>query len=51
MRLRSRRTPPAAPAAAALTLLAAGPHAVTGWLGGELTFRKRIGVVPAADLT
>lgn len=48
MRLRSRRTPPAA---AALTLLAAGPHAVTGWLGGELTFRKRIGVVPAADLT
>ena len=34
--------------AAALTLASAAVLAMTGWLGGELTFRHRIGVVPAA---
>jgi uncharacterized membrane protein len=32
--------------AMALTGLAGGLLAVTGWLGGELVFRQRIGVVP-----
>ena len=32
--------------ARALSLVAAAMLAVTGWLGGELTFRQRIGVVP-----
>jgi uncharacterized membrane protein len=32
--------------AIALTAVAALMLAVTGWLGGELTFRKRIGMVP-----
>lgn len=43
LRIRSRTTP--APAAT-LTLLGAALLAVTGWLGGELAFRKRIGMVP-----
>lgn len=33
-------------AAMALTGLAGGLLAVTGWLGGELVFRQRVGVVP-----
>ncbi|MGH2381271.1 MAG: DUF2231 domain-containing protein [Candidatus Limnocylindria bacterium] len=33
-------------AAMALTAGAAGILAVTGWLGGELAFRERIGVIP-----
>lgn len=37
-------------AAATLTLAAAVLLAVTGWLGGELTFRKRIGVTRDADM-
>jgi len=35
--------------AMALSLLAAVLLAGTGWLGGELVFRKRIGVVPLAE--
>ena len=37
----ARRVPPTA---IALTLLAAALLAVTGWLGGELSYRHRIGV-------
>jgi uncharacterized membrane protein len=33
----------------ALSALAAALVGVTGWLGGELTFRERIGVVPLDD--
>jgi uncharacterized membrane protein len=43
----SRRRVPAA--AMALSALAAALVGVTGWLGGELTFRERIGVVPLDD--
>lgn len=32
-----------------LTMAAAVLLGITGWLGGELTFRERIGVVPLAD--
>ncbi len=35
--------------AVALSMLAAVLVAGTGWLGGELVFRKRIGVVPLAE--
>jgi len=37
------------PVARVLTLAAAGLLAVTGWLGGELAFRERVGVVPSLD--
>jgi uncharacterized membrane protein len=46
LRVRSRATPTPA---AMLTLLGAALLAVTGWLGGELAFRKRVGVVPVRD--
>ena len=47
LRSRSRRRVPAA--AMVLSALAAALVGVTGWLGGELTFRERIGVVPLDD--
>lgn len=47
LRSRSRHRVPAA--AMALSGLAAALVGVTGWLGGELTFRERIGVVPLDD--
>jgi uncharacterized membrane protein len=34
------------PAAMAISLAASGLLALTGWLGGELSYRKRVGVVP-----
>jgi uncharacterized membrane protein len=46
LRARTRDTPTPA---AVLTLLGAALLAVTGWLGGELAFRKRVGVLPAED--
>lgn len=45
LRQRADRRVPAA--AMALTLLAAVLLAVTGWLGGELSYRHRIGVEPS----
>jgi uncharacterized membrane protein len=38
-------------AAAALTALAAVLLSVTGWLGGELSYRHRVGVVPRDDVS
>lgn len=46
LRLRSGHTPGTA---ATLSLAAAALLAITGWLGGELTFRQRIGVIPLAE--
>lgn len=46
LRRRSSGTPGTA---ATLSLAAAALLAITGWLGGELTFRKRVGVVPLAE--
>lgn len=36
-------------AAIGLTAAAAGLLVVTGWLGGELAFRERIGVIPTEE--
>lgn len=47
LRGRSRDGVPAA--AMALSLGAAGLLAVTGWLGGELAFRHRVGVIPLEE--
>ena len=44
LRRRSRGTPGPA---AMLTLVAALLLAVTGWLGGELSYRQRVGVLPS----
>ena len=47
--LRRGRTDHVPRAAMALSLLSSLGLAVTGWLGGELSYRHRIGVVPLSE--